>query len=921
MPLGTATFNAQTQKWTIEAQPHVVLKAKRVFGKLSSRSQKSLELSDTIETARDLQWFCERYPLEVQPSGYLEERARAHRDRESLVEAMLSRRLQAPHFDLALPPREYQRIAAGLLLASGGLLLADDVGLGKAQPDDAQVLTPDGWRRIDSLAIGDRVIDPDGGHGTVTGVFPQGERDVFRLTTADGASTECCEEHLWAVYSANDRARGAGPRVLPLRDFMGDMKRAHSKPSWSISKWFLPVMQPATLAPTGSLPLDAYLLGALIGDGNVCGLTVRFSSQDDEILDHVRAALPPDTVLRFAGGVDWRISRVSLKTPTNPVLSALRALGLHGKTATAKSIPAQYLTASVDDRIALLQGLMDTDGDCSKEGTSIFSTSSPALRDDVVQLVRSLGGIASVSTAAAPTYTHLGEKRTGAPAYRVNLRVSFCPFRLARKASRWRAPIMARAVDSVVFSRRVSTRCIAVSTVRHLYVTDGHIVTHNTASAICTFADARTLPALVVTLTHLPRQWEAEIARFAPKLRTHVVRKGTPYDIANFGSRGRQLGLPGAFPDVVIINYHKLAGWAETLAPLMRSVVFDECQELRSGFGGRDTPAKYSAARHIAEHCDYRLGLSATPIYNYGGEFFSVLDILQPGALGTYEEFCTEWCDSAWDKPRIKDPKAFGTHARTSGIMLRRTRQEVGRELPGVQKVSHHVDADASVLNEAESACAELARIILKQGESHRGEKMHASEELSNRLRQATGIAKAPFVAEFVRLLVESGEKVVLFGWHREVYSIWLERLKDLRPVLYTGSESPTQKEASRDAFVNGDAKVFIMSLRSGAGLDGLQKCSRTVVFGELDWSPGVHEQCTGRVGRDGQEHPVVAYFLVADEGSDPIVADVLGVKTAQIEGSRDPQASLVETLEVDPDRIRRLATSYLARRAGKEAA
>jgi SNF2 family DNA or RNA helicase len=182
-------------------------------------------------------------------------------------------------------------------------------------------------------------------------------------------------------------------------------------------------------------------------------------------------------------------------------------------------------------------------------------------------------------------------------------------------------------------------------------------------------------------------------------------------------------------------------------------------------------------------------------------------------------------------------------------------------------------------------------------------------------LRQATGVAKAAFVADFVRLLVESGEKVVLFGWHREVYSLWMDRLSDLGPALYTGSESPTQKDDARRRFLEGQTPILIMSLRSGAGLDGLQNVSRTVVFGELDWSPGVHEQCVGRVYRDGQPEPVVAYFLVAEHGSDPAIADVLQIKRAQVDGVRDPLAALVEPLDQGSERVRRLASDYLRQR------
>ena len=426
-----------------------------------------------------------------------------------------------------------------------------------------------------------------------------------------------------------------------------------------------------------------------------------------------------------------------------------------------------------------------------------------------------------------------------------------------------------------------------------------------TASAICALTDPRTRPALVVTLAHLPRQWALELARFAPDLRVHIVRSGKPYDL----TKERRRTVP--FPDVVVMNYHKLAGWADTLGPLVRSVVFDECQELR-----HSDSSKYAAARYLAGRAGLRLGLSATPIYNYGGEVHSVLNVLAPGALGTEVEFAREWCAGAHvgEKARIADPRAFGAWLRAQGLMLRRTRTEVGRELPPLTRVPHAVDADLGAIDRVAPRVAELARVILAQGSAVRGAKLQATEELSWRLRQATGLAKAPYVAAFVRLLVESGEKVVLFGWHREVYSVWQEALADLSPVLYTGTESSAQKDAARRAFVEGDARVLIMSLRAGAGLDGLQRACRTVVFGELDWSPGVHEQCAGRVFRDGQPDPVVAYFLLADVGSDPIVADVLGIKRAQIEGLRDPASAPLEALDPGERHLKRLAEDFLAR-------
>jgi len=424
-------------------------------------------------------------------------------------------------------------------------------------------------------------------------------------------------------------------------------------------------------------------------------------------------------------------------------------------------------------------------------------------------------------------------------------------------------------------------------------------------SGIAAMLHPNRLPALVVCDTQLPGQWAGYLRRFAPDLRVHVIRSGKPYPLIK-GPRQRMADLwPDRIPDVIVINYHKLRTWAEVLKPLIRYVVFDECQALR-----RPGSLLNDAARHVAEGAAARMGLSATPIYNYGSEFFHVIDVLIPGALGTHDEFLREWCG---EDQRLKDSKAFGAYLRREGIMLRRTRKDVGRELPALTKVGHEIEANPEALARIKGNAIALARVILANNERYKGEKMQAAGEFDSLMRQATGVAKAPFVAEFVRMLVESGEPVVLFGWHREVYSIWMEQLADLNPVLYTGSESPVQKQAAKDAFCEGRSKVLIISLRSGAGLDGLQHVCSTVVVGELDWSPGVIEQCIGRVYRDGQCKPVMAYFLLASEGSDPVVADVLGIKREQIEGVRNPSIGMAERTDVGENQLRRLAAEFLA--------
>ena len=446
-----------------------------------------------------------------------------------------------------------------------------------------------------------------------------------------------------------------------------------------------------------------------------------------------------------------------------------------------------------------------------------------------------------------------------------------------------------------------------------------------TVTGIAALTDPTTRPALVVTLTHLAGQWADELARFAPELVTHVINKGQPYDVTRpKGARktnGDQFHVPGPrgpladdrpFPDVLITTYSKLKGWADVLAPVINGLVFDEVQELRKG----DDTAKGKAAYHLARNAGgLRLGLSATPVYNYADEIHAVMEGIAPGALGTRAEFVQEWCSAQGStNHRVRDPAALGSYLRAEGLMIRRTRADVGRELPPLHNVPVLVAADLEALGRAEREVADLARAIL--GESTPNlERGRAAREMDVKLRQATGIAKAPYVAAFVKgLFADGADRVVLGGWHREVYRIWQDLLQDFKPVLYTGTESPARKRQAKRQFVSGESRLLIMSLRSGAGLDGLQEIGCTnVVYGELDWSPMVHKQFSGRIHRDGQPDPCTAWYLHTDGGSDPTVLDVLGVKRSQSAGILDPTNADPEA-PADASHARALARRLLGR-------
>lgn len=408
------------------------------------------------------------------------------------------------------------------------------------------------------------------------------------------------------------------------------------------------------------------------------------------------------------------------------------------------------------------------------------------------------------------------------------------------------------------------------------------------------------LPAVVVCHAHLQRQWCEVIERFTT-LRAHAVRGTKPY------------AMPAC--DVRVFRYSQLAGWADVLSWIgVGLVAFDEVQDLRRGIGDERNPIhKGVAAMRLAQHAGRRLGLSATPIYNYGSEIWNIMSFLRPELLDDYDDFRREWCSGKM----VADPKALGTFLREQRAFLRRTKADVGQHMPPVNRIVDTIDHDAVELRSIDDLAHELAVRATVGDFTERGE---ATRMLDLRVRHATGVAKAKSVAAIARIMVEGGTPIVLVGWHRDVYDIWLRELDDLNPVLYTGSETAAGKNRAKDAFLAGETDVLIMSVRSGAGLDGLQARCSTMVFGELDWSPGVHHQCIGRLDREGQAEPVTAIFLVCDDGSDPPMMEVLGLKASQASALLDPHLGVQRT-HSDGEGLKRLVTRYLDRRGAERAA
>ena len=367
------------------------------------------------------------------------------------------------------------------------VIVAGRPSMGKAQPLDARVRTLRGWKRMGELEVGDALASVDGQPSIVTGVFPQGVKQAYRITFSDGRATECCAEHLWRTHSRHWDAA----RVLETRELMRLLQsKRHQGRLW-IER------ASGDFGHRDPLPVDPWVLGALLGDGNLTETgSVRFSTASPEILTLMEERLDEGMMVNHAQRYDYRLIRQDrgrvpglMGAQPNPLRIGLDAMQLSGLSSDQKFIPRLYLEACRLARLDLLRGLLDTDGWVEKWGSVRFSTSSAQLAQDMTELVRSLGGWCSV-TNKQPYFRNIAGMRVpGLPAYvcHISHPEPQSLFLLSEKQTRapatWRRQKRLNIL-SIEPTRQTSCQCISVSHPSRLYITDQDVVTHNTAFAI-----------------------------------------------------------------------------------------------------------------------------------------------------------------------------------------------------------------------------------------------------------------------------------------------------------------------------------------------------------------------------------------------------------------------------------------------------
>jgi SNF2 family DNA or RNA helicase len=403
--------------------------------------------------------------------------------------------------------------------------------------------------------------------------------------------------------------------------------------------------------------------------------------------------------------------------------------------------------------------------------------------------------------------------------------------------------------------------------------------------------EKQTFPVLIIAPLVTLKNWEREIAKFLKKKSRNgrIIESESPS--VTLIRTGKSKELPKT--DIYVINYELLFKRAVDLEKVgIRTMVCDEVHNLRS-----KSTQKYKAVKKLAAlpSIHYRIGLSGTPIYNRGSEIWPIIDILKPGLLGSFKEFCEYFC-YVNDKGKaivLENKRASLRNELQKHVMLRRKKSDVLKELKDKVRYKEVIASDTEFYLE------ELDKIWKKLEAEQKEAKTEFSKSASYHRaiqseRQIAGIAKLPHVINFVKNIMEIEESVVVFCHHKVIHKLLHESLQEFSPVSIIGGQSDKLRQDQIDKFQRGESKLMIAGIRAGnVGINLTQ--AKYVIFAELDWSPAIHRQAEDRLHRIGQKNTVFAYYLIGNGTLDDHVASILVDKSYEIDAIMDETVDTYE--------------------------
>ena len=792
----------------------------------------------------------------------------------------------------------YQRRTMSHMMSCDNVMLWLNLGLGKALTLSTPILTVNGWKTHGTIEVGDLLVHPKGGTNRVTQVHAIRNEEVYELELKDGRVAECHHEHLWTV----DVVSVVGSRTDGTR-----CERVVSKTfttaelmSRSYKRCALQRIERIDY-PEKQLPIEPYLLGALLADGfyshtNPTGAMLSYHADDQFIYDKCAELLPAGckyAANRYTSANGKQVYIIGIRP-------ALDGLGLGATYSGERFIPKEYLTASFDQRLALLRGLMDCDGSIRSRNRKQYSTTSARLRDDIHELVVTLGGTTSVCTNARPD-------KPDSATIEYNISITFVdlnPFSLPRKADKVIPSTRDRVSTKIKDIRRTGRfedmRCISTERADGLYIINDYMVTHNTTTTLHAIMRRKRAGEvkkvlLVAPLRVIQLTWRQEAEKWHD---THDLRFSNMTGTA----KQRQMAL-FSNADIYMTNFESLGWLALQLQNYwinqgyeipFEMVVWDEISKMK-----RPESNRFKDFAPMIEHFKYTVGLTASPasngLHNTWGQFY----VLDAGKrLGNdYKQF-----QSRFFHKLSGDYGKWVAYENTRDMIIQQVSDitieisaEGNLELPDFQSIDIVVKLTPKLMKGYLKLESEF-QVELESGEDV--EVFNTQALASKLLQYSSGViynhpdpeGRPDYrVEEFVHkikdealddIIVESGDEPILLAYN---FSSERSRIMAKYPdaKCLTGA---TEEDAIKimAEFNSGSLKLCLVHpLSAGFGLNLQQACSTIVWYG-IPYNLESYEQTNGRIQRQGNKSTHVKCFrILCADTMDEAVADALTRKDA----------------------------------------
>jgi hypothetical protein len=769
------------------------------------------------------------------------------------------------------------------------------MGLGKAEFVENMVFTPYGRKRIGDLVVGNEVIGSDGQKCLVRGIYPQGVKDLYRVTFNDDSSVLVCKEHLFSVKSRSfgnntKKNREKESIVLSVEQMLDEnltlelngsknnknkiyKYKTFYKEKSGNNKWQIPIVKPIVFNQN-ELPLDPYLLGLILGDGGITQKGISFTTKDDEIVEYIKTVLPKNSQIIENKNSKYGYRITKINGHTNEVIQILKNLNLMGCGSQDKFIPNIYKYSSVNSRLEILKGLMDTDGSCCInkkgcfEGTE-FSTISEKLCDDVIEIVNSLGGIARKKSRTT-SYTYKNIKKQGKKSYRVNIKLpeDMNPFKLKRKHNLYNTPKkykVGRYIKDIKFECIGEAVCISVDAPDKLYVTEHCIVTHNTTSTIIAALETGAKKVLIICPASLKINWEREIANYSD--RSCYIAEGKKFSTEH---------------DFVIVNYDILKNFHDPKdkenSLLVKSgfelVILDEAHMISNAQAQRT-----KIINNFVKDVKRVWLLTGTPMTSRPMNYYNLLNIIESPVAQNWMAYAIRYCQGyqfragnrkVWNVTGASNLEEL--RDRTSSQILRRLKEDV-LDLP--DKIITPV-----YLRTSSKDYKDLMGEYYEWLENKKEESSSLTVQFSKlmKVRKVIANEKSKETIEFAQNIIDQGKKVIIFtNFTDTLQTIYSHFGKEA--VYLDGSCNKVQRQYAVDQFQDNEKiKVFVGNLKA-AGVGLTLTSAEVVIMNDLSFVPAEHAQAEDRAYRYGQKNNVLVYYPIFENTIEGVIYDILNAK------------------------------------------